>query len=287
MDLSTVKSVEIVGDVVEVRRTVVEKRIATTDFVDMLLREAPMQTPILPKSCVMFAQSRKANATTSVFVVERMAGVHPFRYMLTDEEADLTQDEDEDDDDFAQRVEDECKINYQLSLPYTYLAFQFRNDAMLGIYPFVTRAPLSTYGTNTKVHRLPLPNIYNNGTMCVGDGLEMNPTRAMCKRVDEGTRHILQASRWNSDLEPRYKDLGVDNLKDWHSKSVDDPNFWTKLTLKDLRFSKNDDSSAKLAVLNTVGQLMRYLLGQDGLIENEAAPDNIYPLIVTQAPVNE
>lgn len=289
MDLKTVRTVVVEGDVVEVRREVVEKRISVTEFIDQLTSEAPIITPPLPSRCVMYAQSVVDGAARTVFVVERRAGVHPFLYRHTSTEPRLAAlamaaaevREGEAINARNQRVREVLQVTHQLSMPYLYLAVAFRADGLNGVYPFATQAPLMAYGTRTRIYRAPLPNIYPNGTMCLGSTLELDADRPMTKRVDTVTKFVFEDSQWNEDLSPVWEDLGIANgIYGWEDASKENVQFWTSIRMKN--FVLGDKHKGKtIGTLATASQLINLLLGKEigETPSTEELERDVYPVV--------
>lgn len=283
MDQSNTRYLRVEGDLVTAIRETVERQMPLKDFVDSIRAGAALITPMLPNDCVLYASRTTDDAETSVFIVEWMAGdlLFNFRESMPTLRAGETQESLE-----ARAGNREKK--YKISLPYIYWAHVFTCQALKGVVPFATRAPLRTYGHTTQIFRVPLPNIFPAGNMCLGEDLKLATNAPMIRRVNETMKYIKHDSWWNSDLAISLTDLGVNTYEEWEKRTIErnesfelsaaSPDsiptpLWCDLRLSPYKAAMGGTSSAYF------GQFLSELLGTERE-EYEIPATNIYPVIV-------
>lgn len=268
------------GNTVVSLRETIERRVPLDEFIEGLTKNATLVAPLLPANCVAYARHGVDDTVSSLFIVEQLAGDFSFKYALPD---DAPREPDESDAQFDERRKNTI---YKLSMPYLYWAHKFSNDKFAGVYPFATRAPLRLYNDATRIYRVPLPNIYPDGKVCVGDALAMNISDPVHKRVEAVMQHLAD-SYWNSDLQIDLDELGVNSYKEWNRRSYEQriaaqtamlPGHdvqlpvWTALKLSAYSCGNKGE------VPQFYGQFLAKLLGNEWP-EINPSPDQVYPVV--------
>lgn len=218
-----IRSVVMEGDLVEVRRTTVERQVKAADFINELNRSQPLDSGFLPHGCVHYTRipdnpNAGIKRPITLYTLERPAAPYVMQYRKRPE----TRDEEINPDT--------CIKEYQLSFPTTLWILRFHDNSFTDLYLVSTKASLAVDGMKTKVFYLPTPNQYDQGNFCVGN-LAMNlnePPAARCERLMD----YLMKSLWNADLNPDFTNAGIGSLRDWHDQTAKDKDFYKKLTLQ-------------------------------------------------------
>lgn len=191
------------GDLVRLERTVVEREVKTSDFVAGLARQQPFDSDLLPAGCVWLVRQSAQSRMVSVYVIERPTGMQKVMYAL-----------DRDDPSTIKEL--------ALSWPNTLWFVRVVGDAIEELYLTCTKEPIAIAGKDTRLFRMPMPNIYENGhgPVCLGNLVTAND-KPLAVRIGDLIRQVLE-SLWNSDLMPEFEGTGAESLEDWAKKSAAD-----------------------------------------------------------------
>jgi hypothetical protein len=212
------RTLTIEGDLVRVQRTVVEREVKTSDFINEIARMQPLDTGPLPVGCAWYTRCEsEKNRIVSVYVIERPAGMQPIR--LKSSPAD----------------KDEVIKDLALSWPITLWFVRCIGEAIQDLHIACTKAPVADEGRDTKLHGLLMPNQYDfcQGAVCMGN-LVMKDGVSLTRRVEELVRQTLD-SLWNSDLMPSFDGTGITGLEDWAAHSAANPQFHTQIAFPEHR----------------------------------------------------
>lgn len=220
MATKELRRITIEGGLVRMERTVVEREAKAEDFMAELTRMQPVDTGLLPAGCVAVRRWCDENKVTqSLYVVERASGLQPIRFRPVKGAAD--------------------EKLFVLSWPRTVWSCRTIQAPAADIVSMgdcavaVVRKPIRDEGLATKVYRLPVPNLYEDGhgAICTGS-IQIDEHGATgAEKVDRLIRQILE-SAWNDDLLPDYGGLGIDGLEDWAVKSAADPELHEKIAFR-------------------------------------------------------
>ncbi|MBI3830133.1 MAG: hypothetical protein HY291_11485, partial [Planctomycetes bacterium] len=181
------RRITIVGDLVCLERTVIERTAMAADFMAEIARTQPMETGLLPEGCVMLSRvCDEGKRTRMIYVIERPAGMQRIQYNTL-----------RGGHEFKELV---------LSWPRT-VWFCRTSQAPISEFASIqdlwvtaTRSSIHEEGHATPLFCLPMPNIYEsgNGSVCMGNlTLEDNKVPNSV-RITGLLRQVLE-SAWNSD----------------------------------------------------------------------------------------
>jgi hypothetical protein len=91
----------------------------------------------------------------------------------------------------------------------------FRNRSMLFAVNRISK-PFVKNGLNTELYILGMPNVEVDGRMCTGNTLSIPPGIEEAKGITDALNIILN-SRWNESIGGAYKQVGLENILDWHT----------------------------------------------------------------------
>lgn len=220
MAIKETKLITIEGGLVRMERVIIEREAKAEDFMAEVARMQPLDSGLLPEGCVYFQRwCDDQKAAQTLYLIERAPCMQVIKFKPVKGGTEVQE--------------------YMLSWPRTVwccqtvqtpaAAFAAVEDCAVA----VIRQPLRAEGLATKLFRLPMPNLYEdgNGSICTGDLQLAEGRTETAQRVTEMVGQVL-ASAWNEDLLPDYAGIGIDGLDDWAAKSAIDPDLHEKLAFK-------------------------------------------------------
>lgn len=220
MSTKEAKRITVEGGLVRMERIVIEREAKAEDFMAEVARMQPLDSGLLPEGCVAVRRWCDENKVTqSLYLIERAPGLQPiqFRPVKGGEEV----------------------RNLVLSWPRTIWFCRTIQAPAADIVSIgdcavaVLCKPVREEGLATKLYRLPMPNLYEdgNGAICTGN-IQLHQQKATAAEKVGGLIHQILESGWNDDLMPDFEGLGIDGLEDWAQKSTDDPEFHRAIDFK-------------------------------------------------------
>jgi hypothetical protein len=223
-----------VGEIVHQR---IEKRFASSAFVEMVQQFGGMNTGLLPYDCVFMKEGKfeEVNRAGNVGAAYRLhvcvdrPRVLSFRFQGLDvgEKGD-------------QGEEDKIRT-YALAMPWLITFVQYINNGLseVRLAAVLETNGLAEHGLDTPLYRIPLPNISEKtGVFCLGE-FKMDSSKPFWERTNL-VRDYIRESVWNNDLWPT---MGTDerslpnikSLKHWAEGTLKvGPAFWRSLKLQSL-----------------------------------------------------
>lgn len=213
---------EVEGNIVRIRRTVIEREVEASEFLSALGRSTPFDTGALPQGGAYLrgTDPGDANKSYQLFCIERPPGPYCLKYRVLKRGASGAAPKDEDN------MTDLC-----LSWPRVLWIYRFTKDVQDGVYLIGLTQPLLEAYREQRITTILMPNIHQSGNdyFCVGNDIQIPTNLPMAKRVI-WLHNNLQGSVWNSDLMPAYPaGCGVDHLFDWHEKTAKDSDYQSKM----------------------------------------------------------
>jgi len=235
-----------------VERTVVEREIRLSDFVENITAMEPLHTGVLPANCCYYGQAKRAGRSERLFVILLPDHMQALAYKPTRLERISTRDRN--------RVH-----SLEIALPPTLWFFSFREQSLNRVYARTFTGDITEQGEDTPLFSTHLPNFngpVNTGNMCVGSiGVDMN--LPFSKRLGLMMREVL-GSTWNDDLDTHFAGTGVTDMLEWHENSKKDKNFWKKMKFtRAPGFTRGGRPRPEGQGGETFGELCRFLLGDE------------------------
>lgn len=214
------KRITIEGGLVRLERIVVEREAKTEEFMAEVARMQPLDSGLLPDGCVLFRRAcDPEKRTMAVYVVERLPCMQSIRFLPTRGGEDVQE----------MTLSWPRTVWFCRTVQAPSAAFASISDCAVS----VVKKPVRAEGPETKLYRLPMPNLYEegNGAICTGN-LNIQETEApVALRIGDLVRQVLE-SAWNTDLMPEFEGLGIEGLEDWAKKSALDPEFHEKIAFR-------------------------------------------------------
>lgn len=214
------KRISVEGGLVRMERVIIEREAKAEDFMAEIARMQPLDSGLLPEGCVAVRRWCDENKVTQcLYLIEREGGLQPIKFRPSkggEEQRELV-----------------------LSFPRTVWCCRTLQAPAADIVSMgdcavaVICRPVRAEGLATKLFRLPMPNLYEdgNGAVCTGNIQLHEHGATPAEKVGRLIQQILE-SAWNDDLMPDFEGLGIDGLEDWARKSAADPEFHAKIFYK-------------------------------------------------------
>lgn len=220
MTTKETKRITVEGGLVRMERIVIEREAKAEDFMAEIARMQPLDSGLLPEGCVCVRRwCDEQKVAQSLYLIERTAGLEPIRFRPVKNGEDVKE--------------------FVLSWPRTLWCCQTLQAPAADIVSMgdcavaVVCKPIREEGLATKLFRLPMPNLYEdgNGAVCTGN-IQLHENGATAaEKVSHLIRQILD-SAWNDDLMPDFEGLGIDSLEGWAAKSAADPEFHQRIAFR-------------------------------------------------------
>ncbi|MCK6499231.1 MAG: hypothetical protein L6Q38_07095 [Nitrospira sp.] len=220
MSTKETKRITVEGGLVRMERIVIEREAKAEDFMAEVARMQPLDSGLLPEGCVAVRRwCDESKVTQSLYLIERAVGLQPIKFRP------------------GKGGEEERAL--VLSWPRTVWCCRTLQAPAADIVSMgdcavaVVKEPIREKGLATKLFRLPMPNLYEdgNGAVCTGSIQLHEHEATAAEKVSHLIRQVME-SAWNEDLMPDFKGLGIDGLEDWASKSSADPEFHAKIAYR-------------------------------------------------------
>lgn len=220
MATKEVKRITVEGGLVRMERIIIEREAKAEDFMAEIARVQPLDSGLLPEGCVAVRRwCDEHKVTQSLYLIERAAGLQPIKFRP------------------VKGAEEERAL--VLSWPRTLWCCRTIQAPAADLVSMgdcavaVVRTPVREAGLATKLSRLPMPNLYEdgNGTVCTGNIQIPEHEATAAERIGNLIRQILE-SIWNDDLMPDFEGLGIDGLEDWARQSASDPEFHGRIAFR-------------------------------------------------------
>lgn len=208
------------GNVTRIERILVEREVATDDFMAQIGKTLSFDSGPLPQGGAYIRGADPDGRPVQIYIVERPASPFGMTYRVWKH----------GNPQFNSRDDKENNVALALSWPRTLWCYKFIKEGLDTVHLVGIPSPLMDKYRDSPTTILLVPNTHGGGHshFCTGQ-VSIPMDLPMPKRIAWLHNH-LQGSAWNQDLAYGFPGgCGITDLFDWHQKTEKDRDYYKKI----------------------------------------------------------